>query len=75
MKALIFYMMTPRPSHFFSLIEKHFIVNVLKNELQAKRQCTVSHCYVRCPQEKPGEAEDCSYLGEARYNARLKLGS
>ena len=52
MEALTFYMMTPRPSHFFPFIEKHFIFNVLKNELQAKRQCTVSHCYVRCPQEK-----------------------
>ena len=61
MEALTFYMMTPRPSHFFPFIEKHFIFNVLKNELQAKRQCTVSHCYVRCPQEKPGEVEDCSY--------------
>ena len=54
MEALTFYMMTPRPSHFFPFIEKHFIFNVLKNELQAKRQCAVSHYYVRCPQEKPG---------------------
>ena len=61
MEALTFYMMTPRPSHFFPFIEKHFIFNVLKNELQAKRQCTVSHCYVRCPQEKPVEVEDWSY--------------
>ena len=47
---------------FFSFIEKHFIFNVVKNELQPKRQCTVSMSYVRCPQEKPGEVEDCSYV-------------
>ena len=38
MEALTFYMMTPRPSHFFLSLKNIFIFNVLKNELQAKRQ-------------------------------------
>ena len=50
MEASTFYMMTPQPSHFFfHWKKKHFVFNVLKNELQAKSQCSVSHCYVRCP--------------------------